>query len=89
MERIASALRSVWESSIPSQPSGDVPMPTRSDLQPSQRPEPISDFGPFADSNKNVVWAAACLTDTPRMRDDWEALADLDSLECEAHNLLA
>eukprot|EP00961_Rhodomonas_salina_P299183 3938711-Rhodomonas_salina.1 len=53
MERIAAALRSVWANSAPTQPSGYVPFSTRSDLQPSQRPESIAEFGPFTDANKN------------------------------------
>eukprot|EP00961_Rhodomonas_salina_P211009 2849661-Rhodomonas_salina.2 len=59
MERIAAALHTVWESSIPMQPSGDVPDPVRAELQPSVRPESILDVGPFSDRQKNAVWAAA------------------------------
>eukprot|EP00961_Rhodomonas_salina_P191225 2580060-Rhodomonas_salina.1 len=78
MERIAEALRTVWESSIPAQPSSDVPDPVRAELQPSLRPESILDFGPFSDRQKNAVWAAASVSDAPTLRDDWESLADLD-----------
>eukprot|EP00961_Rhodomonas_salina_P011287 151447-Rhodomonas_salina.1 len=76
MERIAEALRSVWADNVPLQPSGDVPEARAADLQLSRRPESIAAFGPFSDSNKNVVWAAACLTDETVMRFDWETLAD-------------
>eukprot|EP00961_Rhodomonas_salina_P092106 1239496-Rhodomonas_salina.2 len=81
MERITAALRSVWESSAPTQPSGDVPFNMPSELQPSRRPESISEFRPFVGCNNNVAWAAACLSDETMMLDDWESLADLDSLE--------
>eukprot|EP00961_Rhodomonas_salina_P067783 910159-Rhodomonas_salina.1 len=33
-----------------------------------------------------ALWAAACVTDSPLMSDDWEALADLDSLEPDPSN---
>eukprot|EP00961_Rhodomonas_salina_P116102 1562773-Rhodomonas_salina.2 len=39
MERIAAALQSVWENSAPTQPSGDVPICARAELQQSRRPE--------------------------------------------------
>eukprot|EP00961_Rhodomonas_salina_P283219 3827396-Rhodomonas_salina.1 len=81
MELIAAALRSVWANSAPTQPSGNVPFSPLSDLQPSQRPESIAEFGPFTDANKNQVWAVACLVDDTMLRDDWESWADLDSLE--------
>ena len=82
MEQIHTAVSAVWMAARRKHlHSGDVAPPVRSELQLPANPEAYCDWGPFADRDRNLVWAAAVMQHEDLMRMDWDTLTDIDVLE--------
>eukprot|EP00961_Rhodomonas_salina_P228620 3089996-Rhodomonas_salina.1 len=88
LERVAQApVASAWNLATSPGPSGDVPDLYPSELCIAQRPESITNVGPFFDTDKNQVWAAAALETAAILpRTDWGSLSDVDMLEPDRHS---